>query len=163
MLGRHPENNRPKRRRGRRGGADRRLRRLVSIGRLTLPIILFANVQSLENKVDELHARISMQKDIRDCSILCFCETWLGERTPDEAMTPDGYTVFREDRCAVESGKTRGGGTAALVKKSWCTDSKIISTSCSEHVEYLTLRLRPFYLPRELQCIIVSCVYPPLR
>ena len=28
-------------------------------------------------------------------------------------------------------------------------------------MEYLTVRLRPFYLPRELQCIIVSAVYIP--
>jgi len=70
----------------------------------TLPILPFANVQSVENKVDELHDRISMQKDIQDCSIglLCFCETWLGERRPDKAITPDGYTVFREDRFAAE-------------------------------------------------------------
>ncbi|KAK0146756.1 hypothetical protein N1851_013962 [Merluccius polli] len=112
-------------------------------GRLTLPIILFANVQSLENKMDELHARISMQKDIQDCTLLCFCETWLGERTPDEAVTPDGYTVFRGDRSARES----GGGMAILVKQSWCTDRRIISKSCSENVEYLTVRLRQFYLP----------------
>ncbi|KAI2645121.1 hypothetical protein H4Q32_027825 [Labeo rohita] len=158
-AGDSPENNKPKWRRGRRGGADRRLRSLVRKGRLTLPIILFANVQSLDNKMDELHARISMQKEVQECSILCFCETWLGERTPDVALTPDGYTVFRADRSAEDSGKTHGGGTAALVKKSWCTDCKITSKSCSENVEFLTLKV--FYLPRELQCIIVSVVYIP--
>ena len=47
--------------------------------------------------MDELCARISTQKDIQDCTLLCFCETWLGERTPDEAVTLDGYTVFRGD------------------------------------------------------------------
>lgn len=105
---------------------NQRLWRLVSNFRLTLPIILFANIQSLENKMNELHARISMQKNIRDCSILCLCETWLGERTPDEAVTPGGYTLVREDRSA-DSGKTRGGGTAVLVKQSWCKiNSKII-------------------------------------
>ncbi|RXN13623.1 RNA-directed DNA polymerase from mobile element jockey-like protein [Labeo rohita] len=53
--------------------------------------------------MDELHARISMQKEVQECSILCFCETWLGERTPDVALTPDGYTVFRADRSAEDS------------------------------------------------------------
>ncbi|KAK7939451.1 hypothetical protein WMY93_002777 [Mugilogobius chulae] len=101
-----PPERKQKRRRGRRGGAARRLRRQVSSGRLTLPVVLFANVQSLENKMDELHTRISTQKDIRDCSMLCFCETWLGEKTPDAAVTPDGYSVYRGDRSAVESGKT---------------------------------------------------------
>ncbi|XP_073720820.1 uncharacterized protein [Misgurnus anguillicaudatus] len=111
--------------------------------------------------MDELRVRISTQRDIQDCSMLCFCETWLGKRTPDEAITPDGYTAFREDRSAVDSGKTRGGGTAVLVKQTWCTDCKLISKSCSENVEFLTLKLRPFYLPRELQCIIVTVVYIP--
>ncbi len=32
--------------------------------------ILLANVQSLENKMDDLRARISFQRDIRDCNIL---------------------------------------------------------------------------------------------
>lgn len=121
-TGSFPEHNRPKWKRGRRVGADRRLRRLVRNGTITLSVILFANVQSLENKMDELHARISLQKDIQDCSILCFCETWLGESTPDEAITLAGYMVFREDRGAVESRKTRGRGTATLVKQSWYTD-----------------------------------------
>ncbi len=36
-----------------------------------LPSILLANVQSLENKMDDLRARTSFQRDIRDCNILC--------------------------------------------------------------------------------------------
>ncbi len=54
-------NNNPRlrRRRGRRGGVARRLWCLVSKGRLTLPVMLFANVQSLRNKVDDLQARMS--------------------------------------------------------------------------------------------------------
>ena len=35
-----------------------------------LPSILLANVQSLDNKVDKLRARISFQRAIRDCNIL---------------------------------------------------------------------------------------------
>ena len=84
-----------------------------------------------------------------------------GEKSPDEAVTLDGYTVFRGDRSARDSGKTRGDGTAIYVKQSWCKDCRIISKSCSENVEYLTVRLRPFYLPRELRCIILSAVYIP--
>jgi hypothetical protein len=40
-----------------------------------LPNILHANIQSLDNKVDELRARISFQRDIRDSNILCFMES----------------------------------------------------------------------------------------
>ncbi len=42
-----------------------------------LPSILLANVQSLENKMDNLRARISFQRDIRYCNIICLTETWL--------------------------------------------------------------------------------------
>lgn len=118
----------------RRGGAGRRIRRMVSRGRLTLPVILFANVQSLENKMDELHARISKQRYVQDCSMLCFCETWLGDKTPDESITPEGYMVYRANCNAVDCGKTRGGGTAIFVNQSWCTDSKVISQYCCETI-----------------------------
>ncbi len=40
-----------------------------------LPSILLTNVQSLENKMDDLRARISFQQDIRDCNILYLSET----------------------------------------------------------------------------------------
>ncbi len=41
--------------------------------------------QSLENKMDDLRARISFQWDIRDCNILCLTETWLTPSVPDTA------------------------------------------------------------------------------
>ncbi len=46
------------------------------------PSILLANVQSLENKMDDLRARTSFQRDIRDCNILCLSETWLTPSVP---------------------------------------------------------------------------------
>lgn len=67
--------------------------------------------------------------------------------------------VFRQARCVVGNGKTHRGETTALIKQSLCTNSTIISKSCTENVKYLTLKQWPFYLPRELQCIIVSNVY----
>lgn len=43
---------------------------LVSKDRLTLPVILFADVQSLNNKSDKLHARLAEQPYARHCSLL---------------------------------------------------------------------------------------------
>lgn len=77
--------------------------------------------------MDELHVWIPMQRYSQDCSMLCFCQMWLGDTTPDESITPEGYMVFRADLKAVECGKTHGRGTAIFVKQSWCTDSKVIS------------------------------------
>ncbi len=65
-------NNRRRRRkhRGRRAGIRNRLRKRAHSP--PLPSILLANVQSLENKMDDLRARISFQRDIRDCNIFCY-------------------------------------------------------------------------------------------
>ncbi len=73
------ENNghrrRNKKHRGRRAGIRNRLRKRAHSP--PLPSVLLANVQSLENKMDDLRARISFQRDIRDCNIICLTETWL--------------------------------------------------------------------------------------
>lgn len=102
----------------------------------------------------DLTSRLTTQWYIQVCSVLRFCQTWLGQGTSDEAITLAGYSVYSAEEC----GKTRGGGTAILVKHSWSTNKSVISQSCSENVEYITVKRRPFYLPRELQCIILILV-----
>ena len=67
-----------RRKRGRRSSLLVRLRRRAH--RAPLPSILLANVQSLDNKVDVVRASVAFQRDIRDCNILCFTETWLTQR-----------------------------------------------------------------------------------
>ncbi len=113
--------NNPRRRkkhRGRRAGIRDRLRKRAHSP--PLPSILLANVQSLENKMDDLRARISFQQDIRDCNILCLTETWLTPSVPDTAATPsDNFSVLRMDRTA-KAGKTKGGGVCFMINKKWC-------------------------------------------
>ncbi len=64
-----------KKHRGKSAGIRNRLRKRAHSP--PLPSILLANVQSLENKMDDLRARISFQRDISDCNIICLTETWL--------------------------------------------------------------------------------------
>ncbi len=126
-------------------------------------IRMLANVQSLENKMDDLRARISFQRDIRDCNILCLTETWLTPTVPDTAVTPsDNFSVLRMDRTA-EAGKTKGGGVCFMINKKWCDprNISILSRSCSPHLEHLSIICRPFYLPREFTSIIITAVYNP--
>ncbi len=138
-------NNRRRRRkhRGRRAGIRNRLRKRAHSP--PLPSILLANVQSLENKMDDLRARISFQRDIRDCNIFCLTETWLTPTVPDTAVTPsDNFSVLRMDRSA-EAGKNKGGGVCFFINKKWC-DSRnisILSRSCSPHLEHLSIICRP--------------------
>ncbi len=156
--------NNPRRRRkhrGRRAGIRYRLRKRAHSP--PLPSILLANVRSLENKMDDLRARISFQRDIRDCNIFCLTETWLTPSVPDTAVTPsDNFSVLRMDRTA-EAGKTKGGGVCFMINKKWCDprNISILSRSCSPHLEHLSIICRPFYLPREFTSIIVTAVYIP--
>ncbi len=60
---------RRRRKRGIRAGVLVRLRRRAF--RTPLPTILLANVQSLDNKLCELRARISYQRETRDCCVIC--------------------------------------------------------------------------------------------
>ncbi len=126
-----------------------------------LPSILLINVQSLVNKMDDLRARRSFQRDIRDCNILCLTETWLTPSVPDTAVTPSyNFYFLRMDRTA-EAGKTKGGGVCFMINKKWCDPRyiSILSRSCSPHLEHLSIICRPFYLPREISPIIVTAVY----
>ena len=66
------------RKRVRKGGVKNRLRKRGQ--RLCLPITITGNTQSLNNKIDELQARVKYQSEFRHASLLGITETWrLGE------------------------------------------------------------------------------------
>ena len=113
------------------GGLLIRLRR--SAHHPLLPSILLANVQSLDNKVDELRARISFQRDIRDCNILCFTETWLSRDILSESVQPVGFSVHCTDRNKELSGKKKGRGVCFMINCSWCDCDNIqkLKSLCS--------------------------------
>ncbi|KAI4905306.1 hypothetical protein NFI96_022731, partial [Prochilodus magdalenae] len=133
---------RRRRKLGKRGGLHARLKACAS--RPPLPSLLLANVRSLENKLDELRARITSQREVRECCALIFSETWLSE--------------IRGDRTAA-SGKMSGGGVCVYVNNSWCMDVRTVYKHCSQDLEFLLLRCRPFYLPREFTCVFLAAVY----
>ncbi len=79
--------------------------------------------------MDDLRARISFQRDIRDCNIICLTETWLTPSVPDTAVTPsDNFSVLRMDRTA-EAGKSKGGGVCFMINKKWCDPRNISSVA----------------------------------
>ena len=127
------------------------------MGKLPLLSILLANVQSLDNKLDEIRSRISYQRDIKNCNILCFTESWLND---DMEIQLAGYTLHQQDKTA-HSVKTRGGCLCIFVNNSWCTKSKEVSRFCSPEVEYSVINCRPHYLPREFSAILFVAVYLP--
>ena len=120
-----PLRRRRKTKRGSRAGLLVRLRKREN--RPSLPSILLANVQSMENKLDELRSRITFQRDIKNCNVFILTETWLNPAIPDSAIVPDGFSIFRQDRTA-SSGKS--------------------------HREHLMISCRAFHLPREFTSVV---------
>jgi hypothetical protein len=151
-----------RRRRGRQSGLLVRLWRRAH--HPPLLSMLLANVQSLDNKVDKMTARDAFQRDIRDCNILCFTETWLSWYMLSETVQPPGLFVRRADRKKHLSGKKKKGGVVCfLINDSWCNCNSIqeLKSFCSPDLEFLTIKCRPYYLPRKLSSVIVTAVYIP--
>jgi ribosome assembly protein 1 len=69
----------------------------------------------------------------------------------DEDPEIPGFTMLRCDRSADETGKSRGGGVCAYINSQWCTNVTVREQLCTEHVDLLSVALRPFYLPREFR------------
>ena len=153
-----PVKRRRRRKRGRRAGILVKLRKRQH--RPPLPSILLANVQSLDNKLDELRARLAFQRDIKDCNAFVFTETWLDPSISDSAILPGGLSIHRQDR-TVDSGKNRGGGVCILINNQWCVDAQKTLSGCSPDLEHLMVKCRPFYLPREFSAVVLVAVYVP--
>ena len=146
------------RKRGKRAGLQVRLKQCGS--KAPLPSLLLANVQSLENNLDELKTRLTFQRELRDCCVLCFTEKQITPASPDSALQPQGFSIHRMDRTAA-SDKACAGGVCLLINTSWCSDVTTLARFCSPDLEYLTLKCCPDNLPREFTSVILTAVYIP--
>ena len=73
--------------------------------------VLYANVQSINNKINELRALL-----VKECpDVVALTETWTNSSIADECLWIDGYDmVVRKDRTDTTGG--RGGGIVVYVK-----------------------------------------------
>ncbi len=147
------------RKRGKRGGIRARLR--ANPTRPALPTLMLSNFRSLENKLDLIQLSRSTQHEARDCCVFVFTETWLNNNIPDSAIQLHGLNCYRANRDSSLSGKTRGGGLCVYINKEWCNNAAVISKHCSSLVEFMFVKCRPFYLPREFTAIVIVAVYIP--
>ncbi|KAL0159475.1 hypothetical protein M9458_043200 [Cirrhinus mrigala] len=147
------------RKRGKRGGIRARLR--ANPTGPALPTLMLSNVRSLEDKLDEIQLSQSTEHEARDCCVFVFTETWLNDKTPDSAIQLHGLTGCRADRDSSLSGKTRGGGLCVYINKEWCNNAAVVTKNCSSLVEFMFVKCRPFYLPREFTAIVIVAVYIP--
>ncbi|KAI5607669.1 hypothetical protein C0J50_6989, partial [Silurus asotus] len=115
----------------------------------------------LDNKLDYIRLQQATRREYRHCCVFVFTETWLSDRVPDAAIQLDGLAAFRADRNAALCGKTRGGGLCVYINTECCKNSVLVSTYCSSLLEFIVVRCRPFYLPREFTTAIVLGVYIP--
>jgi hypothetical protein len=141
-----------RRKRGRSSGCLLRIHRRAS--KLPWPSILLANMQSLENKTDDLRLQLADQWNIKNCNILCFTESWLNDDTDNIEL--EGFSMHRQNREA-KSGKTRGGGVCLFVNNSWCW---CLILKKSRGIAWL-ISCSPHYLPREFSSILFVAIYVP--
>ncbi len=90
-----------------------------------------------------------------------FTETWLNNSVQDCAIQLDQLTCYRADRALVEGGKICGGGLCVYINDAWCCDAVVVCKHCSPLVEFMIIKCRPFYLPREYTAILLVAVYIP--
>ena len=65
--------------------------------RPSLPSIVLANVQSLDNKLDELWSRLVFQRDIKFFNVMVFTETWLNPSISDSTIVTEGVSIHHRN------------------------------------------------------------------
>ncbi len=45
------------------------------------------------------------------------------------------------------------------VNEGWCTNCGLVNSYCSEAIELMTVKCRPYYLPREFTAVFITIVY----
>lgn len=103
-----------------------------------------------------MRLRMSSYKEMRKCCALLLTENNMF----DAAYQIEGLLFFQADRNQL-LGKTRGRGLGAYINTHWCTNCSLVSSHCSEAVEYVTLKCQPHYLPRESTVVFIVTVYVP--
>ena len=129
-----------KKKRSRKGGVRRRNSKRGC--RPVLPSVIMGNVQSISNKMDELHACLRFRV-FRNCSMMCFTETWLHDKIPDPTL--NGFSLTRADRDNVITGKSKGGGVCVYFNNEWCHPANVTVKEqlCTTHAEVLCVAARP--------------------
>lgn len=87
-------------------------------------------------------------------------EIWLHTGILGSAFELAGRSIHHVNRTQ-DSGKSRGGVLCIYINNNWCTNATILDQYCSPDLEFLAVKCRPYYLPREFSVVIVLAVYIP--
>ncbi len=138
---------------GKRRGINHRLRSWPHGS--TLSSILPANVRALDNELDDLRARISFQRDIRNCNILLFnrnlAKSWNTGQRPGQHHSPRGRTLCSwqwTSTCRAQwTGWWCSPASASSSCLCWCWRSTTATSSSSPSCSSSGLASRPRTLP----------------
>lgn len=97
--------------------------------------------------MDELFSFISQYHS----DFVCVTESWLNSSVVDEAVTMDGYSIFRADRAS----HRKGGGICVWVKTTFNT-SVICNKSYFDEMEFLLLRITR----GKFSCLLLTVYFP---
>ncbi|KAK0133538.1 hypothetical protein N1851_030957 [Merluccius polli] len=86
--------------------------------------------------MDHIRLLRSANQTVSNCCVLVFTETWLNDNIPDSAVQLEQLTCYRADRA-------------------------LVNGDCSPLAEFMIIKCRPFYLPREFTALLLVAVYIP--
>ena len=149
--------------RGKRGGVKQRIKdcKLKGRIRINLPSIYLSNANRLYNKLDELEALVST-KQLENCCCLAVSETWLDASHSDKFISLPGYSTVRADQDTNKANKQCGGGLLLYINDNWANNFILVSIHIKPHQEIMMVKVRPFWLPREIACVLLILVYCPV-
>ena len=116
----------------------------------SIPSVIYANIRSVNNKIDELQAFVS----VNDPSIVCLSETWLNSKIPNSACDVTDFTCYGNDRQT-----TASGGVCAYVKNMHPCER--LQDFEEIEVESIWLKIRPHRLPRGTSSLLVAALHLP--
>lgn len=85
----------------------------------------------------------------------------LSRRYPTRQLPRWDLTYFVRTEQLIQASAGAGGGVCVMINSLWAMDIAILASHCYPVLELLTVKIRPFYLPREFTSFVVSVVYIP--
>lgn len=135
-----------KRRRGCRAGLVRRLKKEPL--KPPVPSLYLCTGRASTHETNTLELELEGNRFVRDCCVLLLHE-------PEAPAQLAGRTLHRWD------GRSGGGGLCLYIHQGWCNNSAVLETHSSTDLHFMTVRCRPFYLPRELTVVLITAVCIP--
>ena len=84
------------------------------------------------------------------------------ERAETEAASELSWPDFDWNRFLYQAFFWRMSENRFTTKTAWCSNAVKVGGQCSTDVQFLMLRCRPYYLPREFSSVFTVAVYIPL-